>query len=204
MIRYQILNINICNSGGNMKYIYIVLWTGIFTILLFSSCNTTPSYHTFTMKDGIANFTFEYSSRFSINESGTSNKISSVSLNGPAVNGIKDSTSILVAAIEPDGESAKETTDKAERNASSFPDYKLITKSEILINGITAYRIDYTERSLLPIERHSNQPVIDVYRELRFDTQNMSWFLQMRSDSSTAEADKVDFEHVINTFKILE
>jgi len=161
------------------------------------------------MKDGLADFTFEYSSIYKVIESGTWNKTSGVTLNGPFNNEIKYNTSIDVTITTPNGPdgpltNAKDLTNHAEYLASSSMDYKLLNKSEFILEGVTAYRFDYMERDLTPIDRGLGKPPITIYREVRFDSQGLIWFIQMSSDSSTAESDKPDFEHVLETFKILD
>jgi len=99
---------------------------------------------------------------------------------------------------------AKDLTNRAERNASTFMDYQLLDKSEFILDGFLAYRLDYMERDITPIARDLDKPPIVVYREVRFDANGLLWFIQMRTDSSTAEAEKPDFEHVLETFKILD
>jgi len=42
-----------------------------------------------------------------------------------------------------------------------------------------------------------------MLREVYFDYNGLIWRIDIRSDSTTAEEDKADFEHVLQTFKIL-
>jgi hypothetical protein len=177
----------------------------------FTGCNTTPEppYKTFTMQDGLADFTFEYSSSYEVEESGTYNGLSGATLKGPYNENVKDYPSIIVDAFVPNGPDgpmtdAKDLTYRAERNASSFVDYQLLNKSESMLDGFLAYRLDYMERDITPIKRDLDKPPIAVYREVRFDANGLLWFIQMRTDSSTAEVDKPDFEHVLETFKIID
>jgi hypothetical protein len=190
-----------------MKIITIILLVLILIIVPLTGCRiaSNPDFKTFTMKDGLGNFTFEYTSLYQVKESYTQKDISAVTLIGPYIQEVKNYTTIKVL-ISPPSElipGAESRIKRAERNASSFPDYMLIGKTELVIDNIQAYRIDYMERNLQPIDRGLSKPPIEVFREVYFDTKGLRWMLQMRSDSSTADADKPDFEHVLQSFKIL-
>jgi hypothetical protein len=43
----------------------------------------------------------------------------------------------------------------------------------------------------------------DAVRHVYFDYKGLIWRIGMQSDSSTADAEKADFEHVLQTFKFL-
>jgi hypothetical protein len=190
-----------------MKIITIILLGLMLLIVSLSGCRvaSNPDYMIFTMKDGLGNFTFEYSSRYEVKESYTQKDISAVTLIGPFIQEIKDYATIKILISPPDKltPDAESRIKRAERNASSFPDYTLLEKSELEVDNVPAYRIDFMERNLQPIDRGLSKPPIEVFREVYFDTKGLRWMMQMRSDSSTADSDKPDFEHILQTFKIL-
>jgi hypothetical protein len=178
-------------------------------------CNQADenTYKIFTLDEGTVHFSFEYRTYFQIKEvepgenTGVPTQdIAYVTLIGPFIKEAKDYTSINVIADKPDKliPDAKSGIERAERNASSFPDYKLLYKSEMIIDNVPAYRIDYTHRNIQPIDRGLSKPPFEVYREVDFDSKGFVWMIQMRSDSTTAEDDKPNFEHIIKTFKILD
>jgi hypothetical protein len=190
-----------------MKIITIILLGLMLLIVPLTGCSiaNNPDFKIFTMKDGLGNFTFEYASRYEVKESYTQKDISAITLIGPFIQEIRDYTSIQVIISPPDKltPDAESRIRRAERNASSFPDFTLLEKSELAVDNVPAYRIDYMERNLQPIDRGLSKPPIEVFREVYFDTIGLRWMVQMRSDSSTADADKPDFEHILQTFKIL-
>lgn len=124
----------------------------------------------------------------------------------PKIKGINDYTYILVAAVPPDElvPDAKAAIERAERLASSWADYELLDKYELTIDGMHTYRLDYQNRNIVPAIAGVSGPRIEVIREVRFDAKGYVWMIQIDSDSSTAEADKADFEHILETFQILD
>jgi hypothetical protein len=190
-------------SGSLRLFLILAI---LISILLFNiSCTGGPPLKTFIMQSDLASFSFDYNSRFAVKKN-IYEEMSSVTLTGPFIKEMKDYTSINIATFVPNKviTNALDMTVAAERNASSFVDYKLLDKSEFTLAGNLAYRIDYMERNIDPVDRGLNQPKIDVYREVRFDTERFTWFVQMTSDSTTAELDKPDFEYILETFKILK
>jgi len=183
---------------------------------LFGACQDTNNspYKTFTMTEGIAHFSFEYSSQYDIKES-VSNEdkgISYVTLVGPYNRDAKDTPEIGVIVGSPSSENYAE--DKINNLITKFsddPDFNLqeLEQADLLISGIPAKLFVYQERDLGRIIAGiyagvDTSAVIEVIREVLFTYNSCDWMIYIDSDSSTAEADKTDFDHVIQTFKILE
>ena len=200
-----------------MKNILLFYVAGLSILgLTFSGCQNSDvnSYKTFTLDEGTIHFSLEYRTYYKVKEvkpgadTGYIGKdIMVFTLISPRVKETRDHTYINVIVDKPDEliTDAKTGIERAERNASSWADYKLLDKYELTIDGVKAYRIDYQMRNIVPaIAGVSNIPFIEVTREVNFDANGFVWMIQMRSDSSTAEDDKVDFEHIIQTFRILE
>jgi|WetSurMetagenome_2_1015567.scaffolds.fasta_scaffold460711_1 hypothetical protein len=189
----------------------------VFVILCFmlNGCNNTNTnlYKTFILNEGTVHFSLEYRTYYKIKEvmpgasSGDVLKdLMVLTLIGPLAKGTKDHTLINVIVDKPDElvPDAKTGIERAEKMAAKWNDYKLLNKYELAIDGVQAYRIDYQNRNIVPaIAETSNQHFISVYREVRFDANGYVWMIQMESDSSTAETDAIDFDHIIETFKIL-
>jgi hypothetical protein len=182
--------------------------------MIFSGCDNggVNSYATFVLNEGSVHFSLEYRTYYEIDylkpaeATGHSGQQSMFfDLISPKIKGINDYTYIHVAASPPDQliPDAKSAIERAERNAASWADYKLLSKYELTIDGVHAYRIDYQNRNIVPAIA-GGEPRIEVIREVRFDAKGYVWMIQIRSDSSTADADKSDFEHILQTFKILD
>lgn len=89
---------------------------------------------------------------------------------------------------------------------SGFLREKLLDQSEITIDGVPADQIVFLANQdpffgLRKIEK--NKLFFLVQREVFFDYNGLIWEIGITSDSSTADVDKEDFEHVIKTFKFL-
>jgi hypothetical protein len=197
----------------------IIIQNGIFMFLLsciiFVSCTPEDvnSFKTFTLKEGTVHFSFEYRAYYNIKEvepgenTGVPTQdICSVTLVSPLIKEIHDYTTIDIIVVKPDNliPDALSGIIRAEKNASSWTGYKLLDKSNPLIDNHTAYRIDYTDRNPIPALGGIKESFFEVIREVRFDSKGFRWMIQIKSDSSTAEADKSDFEHILQTFKVLD
>jgi hypothetical protein len=170
------------------------------------------SYKTFVLNEGAVHFSLEYRTYYDIDylkpAEATGDNIQQsmlFDLKSPKIKGINDYTYIHVAVGPPDEliPDAKSATERAERNASSWADYALLNKCETTIDGVPAYRLDYQNRNIVPAIA-GGEPRIEVIRKVNFDAKGYVWMIQVRSDFSTAEADKADFEHILQTFKILD
>jgi hypothetical protein len=199
-----------------MKTALLLSLLGLFTASsMISGCQNTSinEFKIFVMKEGIIHLSFEYNSSYNIaevqplkNDGKLSGDIAYVTLVGPLIKETRDHTRVNIIIIIPNEliPDAKSGIERAEKNASSWSDYKLLNKYDLIIDGIPAYRIDYQDRSIVPaIAGVSNEPFIEVIREVDFDANGYVWMIQITSDSSTAEADKLDFEHILQTFKVL-
>ena len=188
----------------------ILIFIIVLLCLACSGCRDVNSYSTFTLKEGTVHFSLEYRNYFSIKEwkpwENKPNDIMGLTLVSPKIKGTGYYTHIDVLASKPDYliPDAKSAIELAERNAASWADYKLLAKYELTTDGVQAYRIDYQNQNIIPAIAGIGGPGIEVVREVRFDAKGFGWMIQMTSDSSTAEADKADFEYILQTFKILD
>jgi hypothetical protein len=171
------------------------------------------SYKTFTLNEGAVHFSLEYRTYYKIDSLKPAEATGDLmqqsmffTLISPKIKGVNDYTYIHVVVDKPDEitPDAKSATERAERNASSWADYKLLDKYETTVDGVLAYRLDYQNRNIVPAIAGVSGPSIEVIREVAFDAKGYVWMIQIRSVSSTAEADKADFEHILQTFKILD
>jgi hypothetical protein len=196
------------------KIAYYIILLSLFSIFL-SSCGNSGvnTYKTYVFNEGILHFSLEYRAYYKVDWTKPAESTGyptqqamSFDLISPKIKGINDYTYIKVLADKPDDliPDAKSAMERAQRNASSWADYKLLDKSEITIDSLHAYRLDYQIRNVIGIIAGTSGPRISVYREVHFDAKGYVWLIQIRSDSTTAEADKADFEHILQTFKILD
>jgi hypothetical protein len=193
--------------------LYIVLLIFCFTV---GSCEIedTGRYKTFTMYEGVIHFSLESPEKYKIDsnrpaeaEGDRIQQSTLLSLDGPLNKIINDYTKIIVSAglPEPLLPNAQGAIARIEKQAAKWDGYELLNKSEIEVSGYQGYRIDYRMVNIVPvIAGDSEEPRYSVYRDVRFDAKGYVWMIQISSDSSTAEEDKEDFEHILKTFKVLE
>ena len=106
---------------------------------------------------------------------------------------------IGVAAYNPaaSGLSAAERIERVLYTEARWPDFKLLERSNVIVAGIQAELIAYQTNQIV------GPPVVymaDVY----FDYGGFTWAFDVKADLDLAETVRADFDHVLQTFKILE
>ncbi len=188
----------------------LFLSLGILGCLLTCGCSdSTHDYITFVLDEGTARFALELSKDYKVDRVNPGNDTGDPSEDFMAVtfvNKTKESTIIQIFGNKPSEliPNAQAAIERTETNASSWDDYQLIEKTELTINGVKAYRIDYKHNNIIPAIVGTSKPSLSIYREVNFDADGLRWMILMESDSSTAEEDKADFEHILETLKILD
>ena len=199
--------------GIRRGLLLILLLASLMVILL--GCNTAE-YRTFTFERGV-NFTFEYPSHYKINSiysfvEGKSaggliffDKLSSkyslygfidVTIRDPSEKFPNAKTAIEQIAL---GEFDIYTSGPGEliRN--------ILERTTINMNGISGELIVYSHRvgfvETLPYE---SSKIVRINRTLFFDHSGLLWSIAIESDEDKAEQAKADFEHLLETFQILE
>lgn len=182
-------------------------------IMLFS-CHTrnVDSYNSYTLNEGTIHFSLEYPSDYIIDyyqaAAATGNnyeRSAHLFLKGPANRHVNDYTYIGIGASPPDDQfdDAKSSVERVERKAATWSEYELYNKCEITIDGVPGFRIDYQIIDIVPAIA-GDEPGIAVYRCVYFDAKSLVWCIYMNSSFTFAEADKIHFEHLLETFKILD
>jgi len=99
------------------------------------------------------------------------------------------------------------------RLKDSFEVVQVLERSSVNISGISGEQVIYTyddfsrRMPLLdaPLEGEPAGPsLIWIDRAIFFDYNGLVWFIRMKSTEETSEQTKLDFEHLIETFRILE
>ena len=182
--------------------------------LMCCGCEITEvhSYKTFVMDQGNIHFSVEYPANYKIDYlhpaevTGTNSQQSALLfLVGPTNRDVNNYTHIGIGVCPPDNlvPNAENSTEQEEINAASWKNYKLLYKGKITINGISAYRLDYQNIDIVQAIAGDGELGIEVFRRVDFDANGYVWTIYIQSHSFSAEADKVIFEHILETFKIL-
>jgi len=95
----------------------------------------------------------------------------------------------------------------------SFEVFQVLERSSVNISGISAEQVvyaydEFSVRNPLPDAPLKGTPsgssLIWVGRAIFFDHDGLVWFIRMKSIEEAAEKTKLDFEHLIETFRILK
>jgi len=197
-------------------------------ILALTSCRDKDGYKTFTLRDGYAHFYFEYPSSYK-----KSSAYADIEYRSTVVVFIRPEpraqvnstyTFFKVTVGGPTSESPNART-ALERELSRLSEpEKLLERSAIIVAGLSAELIVYSHRpptiastpaapdffavtssvwgvasAAAPLE-----PEMKVTREAYFDYKGLIWNVAIDSDESEADQAKGDFEHILQTFKILD
>jgi len=187
-------------------------------LLLLGACSVSDdSYKTMNVKTKIASFSFEYRAYYRDVEGPKVLDRGSVYVNliapqkkmafpNPEPGGKPDTVSleyvpayIGVAAYNPEvsGLSAAESIERVLSTEANWPDFKLLERSAVTVDGIQAELIAYQTNEII------GPPVVymaDVY----FDYGGFTWAFDAKADLDLAETVRADFDYVLQTFKILE
>lgn len=187
-----------------------------------TACSTSPnSYKTMTVKNRIANFSFEY--RRFYNVAGpdvvSSPDLTYVQLLAPKKKvpmivpgeGGKLTTSsvdyvpasIEVSASKTAPVSANDRVDQVLATQAKWPNYKFLERSPVVVSGIAGelvtYEVDWF--GLFP-RSQDDKPKLKHVVEAHFGTGGLNWTLVAESEPETAQVTRTDFDHVVQTFKI--
>ena len=187
-------------------------------LLLLGGCSVSDdSYKTMNVKTKIVSFSFEYRAYYRDVEGpevfdGDSVYVhliapkKEMSFPNPEPGGKPDTVQleyvpayIGVAAYnqEGSGPSAAERIERVLSSEARWPDFKLLERSTITVDGIQAELIAYQTNEMV------GPPVVymaDVY----FDYGEFTWAFDAKADLDLAETVRADLGYVLQTFKILE
>ena len=192
------------------------LHTGLLLLLVAlsiqSGCDSS-GYKTFTLEEGIGHFTFEYPARYEVElvEERSDLGYTSVTLSGPGPNlkkGGMDYTFFDVFVDEtndysPDAGVALQHTLAL---VSEWPDYQFLEQSTVSVAGVEGQQVVYFyDRGVREYpEDPEPEPLPTIMRDVYFDHSGLIWLLAIRSNQAVAEDANVIFEHILETFKILD
>jgi hypothetical protein len=174
-------------------------------MVILPGCNNSE-YRLFTFKKGV-NFTFEYPSHYKIEEvrayqqEEVSGKVilydklsSKVSLFG--------FINITIIDASEEFPNAKATI---EQIASKEFVKDILERTTININGISGELVVYSSKvGLIPEAPLESSEIVRINRTVCFDYGGLIWIIIIESDEDKADQAKADFEHLLETFRILD
>jgi hypothetical protein len=189
---------------------YAVLAIMMSGLVAMAGCDSgVDGYKTFTLKKGIGHFSFEYSARYKVEKTEVRTDLGyiDVTFTGPFKKEVGDHTFMGVFVQDTAGSpNAEASLEKSLLRVARLPDYKLLDQSELSVAGVTGQQIVYFyDRGFRGLPGDPVQePLPTIMRKVYFDHGGLIWSLALRSNQATAEGDWADFEHVLETFRILE
>lgn len=178
------------------------LWISLGLIALMvavptlTGCNTSQ-YKTYTLKHGAVHFSFEYPSYYKKqSEYLQSSELAPIGVRfvhrQPAAPSEDTVFGLNIAPPAPEWRDAKAAV---ARIISLGDTIQVTEQSPINIAGISGELVVYLD------SRMPNTPSV---REVFFVSDALLWNISIYSDESEADQAKVDFDHILQTFKILE
>ncbi len=166
-------------------------------------------YETFTLERGIGHFSVEYPASYDIARVEVRNDeehiYTSVAFISPYLKKkqVYNAISIFVDTKSDSFPNAEAAMEFSLSSHEKWEDFKLLDRGSITVNGIQAQQIIYSYTVLRDPMYFKDTQVSATEREVYFDYGGLIWEISISSNTSTAEAANVHFEHILQTFKIL-
>jgi hypothetical protein len=189
-----------------LPFISIVLLLSMF----LTGCR---NYKSFSLTEGIGHFSFEYSPRFTQETLRTEgvNRAETHVLLETAVEYYPHISAEVVIHIEMAGDRYRNSSELLDLFISDFDrDYdgcKLVKRSEKYIHGIQGEELiysfdEYNMDSIPPGSHIVSTPA--TTKIMAFDHDGLIWYILLTSHESYLSQAESDFDHILETFNILE
>jgi hypothetical protein len=197
-------------------------------IMVFAGCSSSTGDHfdKITVKEKLAKFSFEYSDFYreiegpSVSDKGAiSVRLMAPEKHAQMINPdpYNQKTSTVTVTYRPayidifvynaqfrNGTAAGDLDNGLNKIRISH-DSKILEQSQITVAGIPATQVVYVSNSLLPMASGPEEEIpAEYFRWVIFDHNGLIWEIDAESETSLAEQVKEDFEHILQTFQILE
>ena len=181
-------------------------------VVMSAGCS---GYTSHTLREGDAHFSFEYYDSYEKKASSLYSGHTMVYFNRSLMEeGLLDS-SFYVLVYEagwlgnPDAEAALEDRIASYATDEYHRDFEILDRSSVTIAGVEGEQVTfcyYAERKLVGDSEGPffKLPATLIARCVYFDHNGFIWEIFMKSIEEVAEEDKVHFEHIIETFTILD
>lgn len=196
---------------------FIVISVLLVIIVGTVSCGCLrPQFRTCTVKKGITHFSFEYPGKYRLNKIEQRDTYTDVTLSGPPY--IKDmvstygSVSAFLYGYELDLDQLVNKSIEDWETPGTYPDpvnFILIERSPVTVGGIEGERVKYSDNSLLTTSDIARglSPVTVITCRVYIVRGKYLWSLIwafQQTDPETDASFEADFDHIIDTFKLLD
>lgn len=110
----------------------------------------------------------------------------------------------ITVYLYPAPEPASTYIDEVIEGGKKWPSFELLERSLVSVAGFSAEQVVYID-TLLPFPSGSgeDQP-LQITRAVYFNDGNSLWIIESKSEVGMADQVKADYEHILQTFKILK
>lgn len=212
---------------GHSKRLALLMLAVLTSVSLFlTACHedvgvSPDGYKTMTVRNYIASFSFEYRAYYSdvggpYIEDSDAHRFTNVTIMTP-----KETMTMVNPSPEGKGEMvemeyvpafvtiiagdaskyhrpASERIESHISSWSSWPNFKLLERSTVMVDGAPAELIAYQ------VDGFFSGPALKYQVDLAFDRYNLQWDFRVEADIDMAEVVRADLDHIIETFKILD
>ena len=189
---------------------FFLILLGIFIISItacgsYKITNVDNHYNLITIKQSVGKFSFEYSNNYKVTKVEIKSTYTDLNLDGPEVGENQDIPFISIFTQKlNDGEYGYENDLKEELNsAKNTTDYQILEQFPVSLLGESGEEVAYYYMWKPPLGFTNDKPKPMVVRFLMFTHNNLLWRLEVNSVQSYSDSAKADFNHVVQTFKIL-
>jgi hypothetical protein len=98
---------------------------------------------------------------------------------------------------------ATDKIDSVLEGEASWANFQLLERSSRTVSGVEGEMIAYLVDRLMPIPVEDGKN-LDYVRAVYFDYNNLTWHIEAKCRQELREQVTADFEHIIQTFQILE
>jgi hypothetical protein len=194
------------------QWLYVAVVFLLAALIVTEGCFCLGDYNHFTIKRGIAHFSFEYPCNYDRGHFEVDDDYTLISIHGPYHKSVEDFTLISISVIasdDPDFLNPERALDRDISHVENYLDYRLLERSVINVAGKQGQQIVYFYNKVRPDIGHAGYipgvgPAPTIAHQIRFSDEGRIWHIQIDSNESTAEADMADLEHLLETFEILE
>jgi hypothetical protein len=185
-----------------VKFVCVLLL--LVLILATQACDST-GFNTFSIKDGIQGFNFEYPSSYSLIRIDLSNtadaRYTTIGL-GATINGVASEIYVYIWPTTVGMESASAVLDTLLANASTtLTNFALVDKTTPTVNGLTAQGASFTATQTDASTTTSIPPA--YYRVTCFIQNNLIVEIDMTCDVSLKNATQSDYDHLLDTMALI-
>jgi hypothetical protein len=179
-------------------------------VCLTISCGSSD-YRLFSLKEGIGHFSLEYPPEYSVTRIDIRNDATSqytdIGLSSPPVAGSPGLNEISIYAWPVDGnETATLVLDSMLARADTiFQDFELLQRFSVMIGDMEgqAAIFSWTASPAVSSGEPGEITLPAVSRIVCFRHADLAWEIHIASDLTTQESAEIEFQHIIETFQIL-